>query len=77
MFLVFVTISKEGVNNYSTQEKMKRNEIYTKRIQKIKKICKKYNLSAAEKKNIRKSTFKILQSDSAALIAVPPLSDKV
>ena len=56
---------------------MKRNEIYTKRIQKIKKICKKYNLSAAEEEIIKKSTFKILQSDSAALIAVPPLSDKV
>ena len=78
MFVVFVTISKEGGENNSLQNKMiKREEIYAKRIQQIQKICEKYNLSAAEEESIKKSTFKILQSDSTALIAIPPLSNKV
>ena len=78
MFLVFVTMSKEGGENNSFEKRLERKEIYSKRIQQIHRICQKYNLSAAEEENIRKSTYRILQqSDSTALIAIPPLSDKV
>ena len=78
MFLVFVTMSKEGGENNSFEKRLERKEIYSKRIQQIHRICQKYILSAAEEENIRKSTYRILQqSDSTALIAIPPLSEKV
>ena len=51
-------------------------DVYTNRLKKIRKICKKYGLSAADEGNIPKTKAKIIQTEFSHIM-IPPLSDKV
>ena len=77
LFLVFVTLStstnkKQGSNN-GVQKDKERKSVYTYRLKKIRKVCKKYGLSASDKGKIPITKSQIIQSE----FTTPPFNDKV
>ena len=58
------------------QKNVERMDVYTNRLKRIRKICKKYGLSAADEGNIPKTKAKIIQTEFSYTM-IPPLSDKV
>ena len=78
MSLVFVTLSKnkEEGSNDCVQKNMERKNVYTYRLKKIQKVCKKYGLSASDEGKIPITKSKIIQSEFA-YHTIPPLNDKV
>ena len=57
-------------------ERMERKNVYTNRLKKIQKICKKYGLSAADEGKIPITKAKLIQTEFSYSM-IPPLSDKV
>ena len=55
---------------------MERKNVYTNRLKKIQKICKKYGLSAADEGKIPITKAKLIQTEFSYNM-IPPLSDKV
>ena len=78
MSLVFVTLSKnkEEGSNDCVQKNMERKNVYTYRLKKIRKVCKKYGLSASDEGKIPITKSKIIQSEFA-YHTIPPFNDKV
>ena len=78
LFLVFVTLStnNEKGSNDCVQKKMEQKNVYTFRLKKIKKVCKKYGLSASDEGKIPITKSKIIQSEFA-YHKIPPFNDKV
>ena len=58
------------------QKNVERMDVYTNRLKKIRKICKKYGLSAADEGKIPITKAKLIQTEFSYNM-IPPLSDKV
>ena len=73
-----MTLSRNGWEESKdcVRKNVERMDVYTNRLKKIRKICKKYGLSAADEGKIPITKAKLIQTEFSYNM-IPPLSDKV
>ena len=74
LFLVFVTLNKEEGSKEYRELNIERKLVYTKRLRKIKKVCRKYGLLDSQEGKVPVTKSKIIQLSHNP---VPPFYDKV
>ena len=73
--MTLITNKEEERYNF-IQKNIDRKSVYTYRLKKIRKVCKKYGLSEADEGKIPITKSKIIQTEFSNNM-IPPLSDKV
>ena len=74
LFLVFVILNKEAGSKKYTEQNIERKLVYTKRLGKIKKVCRKYGLLDSQEGKVPVTKSRIIQLSHNP---IPPFYDKV
>ena len=74
LFLVFVTLNTEAGNKKYKERNNERKLVYTKRLRKIKKVCRKYGLLDSQEGKVPVTKSRIIQLSHNP---IPPFYDKV